>query len=86
MPGGIASQTFTVPEGVATLSGALVQIDPDSTVTISITFSATYGKITTVYTAGSPEGTFTASNSCPDGAPSLSTSVTGLRAVVSGTS
>jgi hypothetical protein len=125
IPGGTASQAFTVPGGVATLSGALVQIDPDSTVTanltvyvngsaaasaaaaasgdtsftfgpvgvqpgdtvtISITFSATYGKITTVYTAGSPGGTFTASNSCPDGAPSLSTSATGLRAVVSGTS
>jgi hypothetical protein len=125
LPGGTASQTFTVPGGVATLSGALVQIDPDSTVTanltvyvngsaaasaaaaasgdtsftfgpvgvrpgdtvtISITFSATYGKIITVYTAGSPGGTFTASNSCPDGAPSLSTSATGLRAVVSGTS
>jgi hypothetical protein len=125
LPGGTASQTFTVPGGVATLSGALVQIDPDSTVTanltvyvngsavasaaaaasgdtsftfgpadvragdtvtISITFSATYGKIITVYTAGSPGGTFTASNSCSDGAPSLSTTATGLRAVVSGTS
>jgi protein involved in polysaccharide export with SLBB domain len=125
LPGGTASQTFTVPGEVATLSGALVQIDPDSTVTanltvyvngsaaasaaatasgdtsfafgpvgvrpgdtvtISITFSATYGKIITVYTAGNPGGTFTASNSCSDGAPSLSTSATGLRAVVSGTS
>ncbi|MGH3260892.1 MAG: hypothetical protein ACRDNS_02745, partial [Trebonia sp.] len=125
VPGGTASQTFTVPAGVATLSGALVQIDPDATVTanltvdvngtaaasaasaaagdtsftfspvsvqqgdtvtISITFSATSGKIITVYTAGSPGGTFTASNSCPDGAPSVSTSTTGLRAVVSGTS
>jgi hypothetical protein len=125
LPGGTASQTFLAPGGVATLSAALVQIDPDSTVTarltvyvngsavafataaavgdttfrfgpvgvrpgdtvtISITFSATYGKIITVYTAGNPEGTFTASNSCSDGAPSLSTSATGLRAVVSGTS
>ena len=125
MPGGTASQTFTVPAGVASLSGAMVQIDPDPTVTahltvyvngtaegsadaaaagdtqfsygpigvqagdsitISITFTATYGKIITVYTAGSPGGTFTASNSCSDGAPSLSTSSTGLRAVVSGLS
>jgi hypothetical protein len=125
MPGGTASQTFTVPSGVASLSSALVQIDPDSTVTanltvsvngtaeataaaaaagdtnfsfasvpvqpgdsvtLSITFTATYGKIITVYTAGSPGGTFTASNSCSDGAPSLSTTATGLRAVVSGTS
>jgi len=125
MPGGTASQTFIVPSGVASLSAALVQIDPDSTVTahltvyvdgtpeasaaavavgdtrfsfgpitvtpgetvtISITFTATYGKIITVYTAGTPGGTFTASNSCPDGAPSLSTTSTGLRAVFSGMS
>jgi hypothetical protein len=125
MPGGTASQTFAVPAGVATLSGALVQIDPDSTVTahltvsvngnaersaaataagdtrfsfgpvsvhagdsvtISISFTATYGKIITVYTAGSPGGTFTASNSCPDGAPNMSTTSTGLRAVISGMS
>jgi serine/threonine-protein kinase len=125
MPGGTATQTFTVPGGVASLSGALVQIDPDATVTahltvyvngaprasvtaaasgdtrfsfgpvgvqpgqtvtIAISFTATYGKIITVYTAGAPGGTFTASNSCPDGAPSLSTTSTGLRAVVSGMS
>lgn len=123
MPGGTASETFTVPGGVAAIDQVLVQIDPDSTVTghgslsvngsvratadataagdttfnfsrvavspgdqvtFSVTFSATYGKIITVYTAGSPGGTFTASNSCPDGAPSLSTSSTGLRAVVRG--
>jgi hypothetical protein len=125
MPGGSASQTFTVPPGVASLSGALIQIDPDPTVTayltvymngtaeatanaaaagdtqfsfgpisvqagdsvtIAVTFAATYGKIITVYTAGDPGGTFTASNSCSDGAPSLSTTSTGLRAVVSGMS
>jgi hypothetical protein len=123
MPGGTASQTFTVPSGVASLDSATVQIDPDSTVTahltvlvngglqatataaasgdtnftfgpvavkqgdqvaLEISLTATYGKIITVYTAGSPGGTFTASNSCSDGAPSLSTSATGLRAVASG--
>ena len=125
LPGGTTSQTFTVPGGVASLSGALVQIDPDAsvtanlsvavngnveatastaaagdtrfsfgpigvsagqTITLSITFTASSGKIITVYTAGSPGGTFIASNSCPDGAPNVSTSSTGLRAVVSGTS
>lgn len=125
MPGGIASQTFTVPAGVAWLSNAMVQIDPDSsvtahlalavngsvratatataagdtrfsfapvrvspgqTVTLSTSFTASYGKIITVYTAGSPGGVFTAANSCPDGAPNVSTSATGLRAVVSGSS
>jgi hypothetical protein len=125
MPGGTASQSFTVPAGVSTLSGALVQIDPaaevtahlsvavngavlatatavaagdtrfgygpvpvspDQRVTLSISFTATGGKIITVYTAGAPGGVFTAVNSCPDGAPSLSTSSTGLRAVVTGSS
>ncbi|NUR73321.1 MAG: hypothetical protein HOU81_21090 [Hamadaea sp.] len=47
-------------------------------------FTATYGKIITVYTAGAPGGIFTTANSCPDGAPNVSTSATGLRAVVSG--
>lgn len=125
MPGGTVSQTFTVPDGVASLNSALVQIDPDSSVTahlsiavngnvvatadaaaagdtrfqfepvsvsagdqitLTISFTATYGKIITVYTVGSPGGTFTASNSCPDGAPNVSTTSTGLRAIVSGMS
>lgn len=55
-------------------------------VTLSLSFTATAGKITTVYTAGSPGGSFTATNSCPDGAPNFSSSTTGLRAVVSGMS
>ena len=125
MPGGTVSQTFTVPTGVASLSSALVQIDPDSsvtahlsiavngntvatadataagdtqfefgpvtvspgdTVTLTISFTATSGKIITVYTTGSPGGMFTASNSCPDGAPNVQTTSTGLRAVISGMS
>jgi hypothetical protein len=125
MPGGTVSQTFTVPAGVASLSSALVQIDPDSAVTahmslavngsvvvtadavaagdtqfwfgpvsvsegdvitLSISFTATYGKIITVYTAGSPGGTFTTSDSCPDGASNVSLTNTGLRARVSGMS
>jgi hypothetical protein len=122
-PGGTATQTFVVPQNVGSINHALVQIDPDSTVTahaslyvnggfaasadalasgdtnfafpavavtagetisLTISFTATYGKIITVYTVGTPGGTFSASNSCSDGAPSLSTSATRLRAVVSG--
>ena len=122
VPGGTASQTFTVPAGVASLDHALIQIDPDnrvnahldvyvdgahrasadaaaagdthfafpsvavspgSTVTFSIGFSASFGKIITVYSAAAVGGTLTIGNSCPDGAPSLSTPF-GLRAVVSG--
>lgn len=123
MPGGTASQTFSVPAGVAAIDEVLVQIDPDSRVTghgalfvngvlratadavavgdttfsfprigvsqndqvrFSVTFTATFGKIITVYTAGSPGGLFTAQNSCPDGAPNVSTTATGLRAIVRG--
>ncbi|HET6505856.1 MAG TPA: GDSL-type esterase/lipase family protein [Baekduia sp.] len=122
MPGGTATQTFTVPAGVASLDHATIQIDPDSrvnahltvfvngaarasadaaaagdtqfsfssvgvtpgdTVTFSISFSASFGKIITVYSAAAVGGTLTIGNSCPDGAPSL-TSANGLRAVVSG--
>ncbi len=124
MPGGTATQTFTIPPGVASLSSALVQIDPDSTVTahltltingvvqaatealaagdthfgwpavpvnpgdqaaLSISFTATFGKIITVYSAANVGGTLTYSNSCSDGAPS-GTTENGLRAVVSGLS
>ena len=125
VPGGITSQTFTVPAGVASLTSAMVQIDPDpsvtahlsiavngnnvatadaaaagdtqfrfgpvtvspgNTITLTISFTATSGKIITVYTTGSPGGMFTASNSCPDGAPNVQTTSTGLRAIVSGMS
>lgn len=125
VPGGTVSQTFIVPSGVATLTSAKVQIDPDSTVTahlsilvngnvaatataaaagdtrfafgsvhvspgdkitVKISFTATYGKIITVYAVGHPGGTFAAVNTCSAGAPSFSTTSTGLRAVVSGMS
>ncbi len=124
-PGGTVSQTFTVPSGVATLSGAEVQIDPDSrvtahlsivrngtvvattssaaagdtyftygpvsvsagdTITLSITFTATYGSIITVYSAGSPGGTFSVSNSCASSSTNVTSTSVGLRAVVSGMS
>lgn len=84
--GSAAASAAAAASGDTSFTFGPVGVQPGDTVTIAITFSATYGKIITVYTAGSPGGTFTASNSCPDGAPSLSTSATGLRAVVSGTS
>ena len=63
-----------------------VPVHAGDVVALSITFTATYGKIITLYTVGNPGGRFTASNSCPDGAPSFSTTSSGLRAVVSGMS
>ena len=61
-----------------------VSVSSGDQVTLEISFTATYGKIITVYTAGSPGGVFSTSNSCSDGAPSVTTASTGLRAVVSG--
>ena len=63
-----------------------VSVNAGDVITLSISFTATYGKITTVYTAGSPGGTFTTSDSCPAGASNVSTTSTGLRAKVSGMS
>jgi IPT/TIG domain len=124
MPGGTATQTFTIPAGVASLSNAVVDVDPDPAVTahltlivngavrataasaatgdtgfswpavavtpgdeaaLSISFTATFGKIITIYSAAAEGGTLTYSNSCSDGAPS-GTSANGLRAVVAGLS
>jgi IPT/TIG domain len=124
IPGGTVTQTFTVPAGVASLSSAEVNIDPDATVTahmsltingvvraatqaaaagdtffswpavpvsagdqaaLSISFTATFGKLIAVYSAAPVGGTFTFSNSCSDGAQSGSIA-NGLRAVVSGLS
>jgi hypothetical protein len=124
MPGGVATQTFTVQGGVASLNSAMIQVDPASVtahlsvsvngnvvattaadavgdthfnfgpvsvhpgdeVTLRIEFTATYGKIITLYTVGNPGGHFSARNSCPDGAPNFDSTTSGLRAVVSGLS
>jgi hypothetical protein len=122
MPGGTLSQTFVVPAGVTSLSNALVQIDPDASVTahltlsingtqratttsaasgdtafswpavpvsagdqatLTISFTATFGKIITIYSAGAVGGTLTYTNTCSDGAPSGATA-NGLRARVGG--
>ncbi|WP_460492419.1 hypothetical protein [Dactylosporangium cerinum] len=81
--GGLAADDAAAA-GDTHFSFGAVGVSAGQTVTLSLGFTATSGKIITVYTAGAPGGTFTASNSCPDGAPNVSTSATGLRAVVSG--
>ncbi len=70
--------------GDTTFQFSALPVSPGQTVTLSISFTASQGKLITVYTAGSPGGTFTARNSCSDGAPSLTRSPQGLRAVISG--
>ena len=51
-------------------------------VTLKIDFSTTVGKIIAVYRTGSTGGTLTVSNSCPDGAPIVNFTDSGLRAEV----
>ncbi|MBB4662827.1 vWA domain-containing protein [Conexibacter arvalis] len=70
--------------GDTTFAFAAIPVRAGDTAMLRIAFTATFGKIVTVYTAGAPGGTFVASNSCPDGAPNVTTGATGLRAVVSG--
>lgn len=70
--------------GDTTFSFSRVAVAAGDQVRFSVTFSATFGKIITVYTAGNPGGQFMTSNSCSDGAPSVSLTSTGLRAVVRG--
>jgi len=70
--------------GDTNFSFPAVSVSPGDQVTVRINFTATFGKIITVYTAGSPGGTFAVSNSCSAGAENSTSTATGLRAVVYG--
>jgi hypothetical protein len=63
---------------------AHVTVSPGDTAELTFTFAATWGKLVTIYSAGSPGGTFKAENSCSDGAPTFTKTNTGLRAQVFG--
>jgi hypothetical protein len=67
--------TFTFPS---------VSVGPGDSISLSVNFTASFGKIITVYTVGGGRGTFTTSNSCSAGADNTSTTSTALRAVLSG--
>jgi hypothetical protein len=84
--GAVKATTSAAAVGDTRFNFGPISVHPGDTVKLSITFTATYGKIITLYTVGNPGGKFTASNSCPDGAPNFSTTTSGLRAVVSGMS
>lgn len=62
-----------------------VAVTAGATVSLRISFSATFGKIITVYEVGNPGGTLSVVNTCPDGAPTFTRTDTGLRAVIAGT-
>lgn len=77
------ASTAANPSGDTHFSFSSVGVSAGATVTISITFSGSFGKLIALYRAANVGGTLTASNSCPDGAASFA-SGDGLRAVVSG--
>jgi len=47
VPGGVVTQTVTVPDGVAAVDSAMVQIDPNSGATATATLSGSGGSVTT---------------------------------------
>lgn len=61
-----------------------VPVHAGDTVTFQVAFTATYGKIISMYYSAQQPGTLSVSNSCRDGAGTFSVG-NGLRAVVSGT-
>jgi hypothetical protein len=81
---GLARATATsTAVGDTNFSFPEVPVAPGDQAALAIRFSATSGTIITVYSAASVGGQLTLSNSCPAGAPSLTTP-NGLRAVISG--
>jgi hypothetical protein len=77
------ARNATSAAGDTHFSFSPVAVAPGDEVKLSITFSATEGKLIAIYAAAVVGGTFTAHNSCSDGAQSFS-KANGLRAVVSG--
>ncbi len=82
---GVERAADAVAAGDTTFAFAPVSVHQGDQVTLTVTFTATSGKIITVYTVGQPAGTLTIRNSCPDGAPNVGPTSDALRAVVSGT-
>jgi surface antigen len=82
--GQIRATATAAAAGDTVFNFASVAVSPGDHVTFSVTFSATYGQIITIYEVGNPGGTFAVSNTCPNDQDSLTTGSSGLRAVVSG--
>lgn len=86
--GALAATSSAVTSGDTTFSFGPVSVRQGQAVRLSLSFSATSGKIVTAYTtAGTPGGTVTITNSCPDTkhAFDFTSSTVGLRAEVLGT-
>lgn len=83
--GALRATADTAAAGDTRFAFGRVATAAGQSVTLTISFSATFGKIITVYTVGNPKGIFSATNQCPDSAPSVPpTGTTGLRAVITG--
>lgn len=82
--GGVQVSATAAAAGDTGFSFPRLAVSPGQTVTLSLSFTATQGKLITVYVAGAPGGQFRAQNSCSDGAPNSTRSPEGLRAVISG--
>ncbi|WP_436524808.1 DUF4407 domain-containing protein [Actinoplanes sp. HUAS TT8] len=63
-----------------------VRVRAGDTAALRLTWTATKGKLDTIYLTGNPGGHLTIVNTCSDGAPSLDRTNIGLRAVVGGRS
>lgn len=81
--GSARASTQAAAVGDTTFSFGTVGVSAGSTVMLSISFTATYGKIITVYTTAQQGGWFVATNDCPDGAPDVATAER-LRSIFSG--
>lgn len=68
-----------------TFAFARTTVQAGDTATLTLTWTATLGKLDTIYLTGTPSNShLTITNTCSDGAPSLDRTDIGLRAVVSG--
>lgn len=83
--GQVRARDTQSPTGDTNFSFSSVPVTPGQQVTLALTWSATQGKLNTVYLVGSPANSHVIiSNSCSDGAPSVDRTDTGLRAIVRG--
>lgn len=77
--GTVMAQTSATAAGDTTFNFGTVPVATGDVVTLTLTMTATAGKIITVYSAGGTPGQFTITDTCPDGAANINTSAVGLR-------
>ena len=82
--GTIVAQTNTAASGDTTFNFGTVPVIPGDLVTLTLTMTATSGKIITVYSAAGMPGQLTITDTCSDGATNIRTSTVGLRSKLLG--